>query len=103
MRIKLEEDDFEGFYETGNLVANLGVSLERAAETEDVGFKSALRGLAQGLAELGGGQISTDFMPLRTQNVLKDYFAMKAHHSAYLEDAVANVVSEGVDLIQYCP
>lgn len=103
MRSMLEEDDFAGFYETGDLVANLGAPLERAAEPEDTEFGSNLRELALALAEFGGSEIATDFLPMRTGSAVNDYFAMKTHHTRYMEDAIRNVVTEGTDLLQFCP
>lgn len=101
MRENLADDDFTGFYETGRLVARMGVPFGDAADPEDAEFREALRGLGEALASADGA--SSDFIPLMTDSVIDDYFAMKTHHSEYVDTAAANVATAAIGLTPFCP
>ena len=101
MRENLADDDFTGFYETGRVVARMGVPFGDSTAPEDVDFNEALRGLGEALASANGA--SSDFIPLMTDSVINDYFAMKEHHSEYVDTAVENVVRAASELTPYCP
>ena len=101
MRENLADDDFTGFYETGRVVARMGVPFGDSTAPEDVDFNEALRGLGEALASANGA--SSDFIPLMTDSVINDYFAMKEHHSEYIDIAAAKVATAAIGLTPFCP
>lgn len=101
MRAKLADDDFAKYYETGRIVASMGNSVGSSAHPEDLEFRAELDDFASALAYVGGA--ASDFMPHMTDSVINDYFAMKAHHSEYIDMAAAKVATAAIGLTPFCP
>ena len=101
MRAKLADDDFARYYETARLIANLGNAIGDAADPDDIEFKAELANFSEALGYASG--VVADFRPLMTDSVINDYFAMKVHHSEYVDEAAAEVATAAIGLTPFCP